>query len=147
MLGPELAGATVVDLFAGSGALGLEALSRGAAHATFVERSRRAIQCIRENIQALGAGDAAEVIERDVFSYLNGLGADAFDIAVADPPYGRGLAGRLLERYMQVPFARLLSIEHEPGEPLNSPAIARERRYGDTVITFIAAADMEEEGR
>jgi 16S rRNA (guanine966-N2)-methyltransferase len=145
VLGPDLGGARVLDLFAGSGALGLEALSRGAAHATFVERDRRVLRCLRDNIEALDAGAETTVVGSDVFVYLEGLGRDAFDIAVADPPYGHGMAARLVERYIQVPFARLLSVEHEAGERPGLPAGARERRYGDTAITFVNAADLEEE--
>lgn len=144
-LGSELEGASVLDLFAGSGALGLEALSRGAVQATFVERDRRALEYLRDNIAALDAGSMARVVASDVFAYLDSIGAAAFEIAFADPPYGRGLASRVVERYEGNPFARILSVEHEPGEPLSSPRAGDERRYGDTVITFISAADLEED--
>ncbi len=145
VLAPELPGARVLDLFAGSGALGLEALSRGAAHATFVESDRRVLDCLRANVAALEAGERATVVARDVFRYIDGLEADAFDLAMADPPYSRGLAKRLVDRYRRKPFARILSIEHDVGEALELPPSAVERRYGDTAITIISAVDAEED--
>jgi 16S rRNA (guanine966-N2)-methyltransferase len=145
VLGSELEDATVLDLFAGTGALGLEALSRGARHATLVERGGRVLKCLRVNVAALEAEELVTIVGADVFAYLDGLAPGAFDIALADPPYGEGMARRLVESYRRSPFARILSVEHEPDETLGSPAGAVERRYGDTVITFIAASDLEEE--
>jgi 16S rRNA (guanine966-N2)-methyltransferase len=139
VLGDELDGATVLDLFAGTGALGLEALSRGARHATFVENDRHVLRCLRANIQSLGAGDQASIFDVNVFRYLDGLAAAAFDLAFADPPYGAGLAAKLVKRYMLVPFARLFSVEHAPDEVLELPTGAEQRRYGDTVVTFISS--------
>ncbi len=145
VLATWLEGARVLDLFAGSGALGLEALSRGADHATFVEKDRRALECLRANIAALAAGDSCTVVNADVFSYLAGVERGAYDIAFADPPYARGLANRLVKRYVRGPFSGLLSVEYERGEPIELPPSADERRYGDTVIAFIVASDLEEE--
>ncbi len=145
VLGPVLEGAAVVDLFAGTGALGLEALSRGAGHATFVERDRRALDSLRQNIAALDAGDLCTIVNANVFAYLDTLAPESFDLALADPPYAKGLADRLVKRYMRVPFARILSVEHGAGERLELPAAAEERRYGDTVIAFVVVADLKEE--
>lgn len=139
VLGDELDGASVLDLFAGTGALGLEALSRGARHATFVENDNRVLQCLRSNIQSLGARERTSVVTVNVFRYLDGLAPAAFDIAFADPPYGAGLAAKLVKRYMMVPFARLLSVEHAPDETLELPADSEQRRYGDSVVTFIGS--------
>ena len=138
VLGAELEDATVLDLFAGTGALGLEALSRGARQATFVERDHRVLVGLRANVEALGAGDCATIVAGNVFGYLNGLAPGAFDIAVADPPYGEGLAARLVKHYMKVPFARVLSVEHTLDEKLELPVGADQRRYGDTMITFLS---------
>jgi 16S rRNA (guanine966-N2)-methyltransferase len=145
VLGPELPGARILDLFAGSGALGLEALSRGAAHATFVESDRRVLKCLQANIAALDAGERTTVVAMDALRYVDGLETRAFDIALADPPYSQGLANRLVERYVRNPFVRILSVEHEVGETLTLPPSAVERRYGDTAITLISAADSEED--
>lgn len=145
VLAPELEGATVLDLFAGTGALGLEALSRGARHATLVERGGRILRCLRDNVTALEAQEMVTIVAADVFAYLDGLAPGAFDIALADPPYGQGLAERLLKAYRRSRFAGILSVEHGLDDAPGAPAGAVERRYGDTVVTFITAADLEEE--
>lgn len=131
---PSLAEARVLDLFAGSGALGLEALSRGAAAATFVEDDPRAIAALRANIEALGAADRATVVRTDAVRFVKGLEAAAFDIAFADPPYDQRLATAVADRWLAVAFARILGVEHSPREPL--PGAGDTRRYGDTAITF-----------
>jgi 16S rRNA (guanine966-N2)-methyltransferase len=147
VLRPVIRGARVLDLYAGSGALGLEALSRGAAHATFVERDARVLRFLRENIAALDVADRVTVVAGDALAYVERLDEGAFDIALADPPYGQGLATRLLQSYRRRPFARILSVEHRADEPLALPPAAEERRYGDTLIAFVTAADLEEEER
>jgi 16S rRNA (guanine966-N2)-methyltransferase len=136
----HLPGASVVDLFAGSGALGLEALSRGAASAVFVEIAPASLRALSENIAALGAGSAATVHRADVLRFVESLPAYTFDIAFADPPYGHGTASRLAERWLATPFARILGIEHRVGETM--PHGSDSRRYGSTVVTF-----YESEGR
>lgn len=146
VLGDALVGARVLDLFAGSGALGLEALSRGARRVTFVERSARVLACLHANIAALDATPLATVVRADVFDYLARLAAGEFDFAVADPPYGEGLADRLVQEFQRRPFARVLSVEHRLDDALRLPTGAEQRRYGDTVITFISAAELKEEG-
>ena len=130
----DLPDARVLDLFAGSGALGLEALSRGARSADFVELNAKSLAALRANIALLDAGAACIVHRADVLRYIARLDADAFDVAFADPPYRLGLAGRVVERWMEVPFARVLGIEHEKGIEL--PASGDRRVYGDTVVTF-----------
>ncbi len=94
----RLGRARVIDLFAGSGALGLEALSRGAAQVLFVEQDPRALQVLRSNVAALAAGDSCRIVAGDVFSFLRGaLGPPvAVDLLLADPPYG-GLSRQVAE--------------------------------------------------
>lgn len=135
----ELPGARVLDLFAGSGALGLEALSRGAAHATFVERSPRALRALRENVRTLGAEDVCTIVRGDAMAFVERLDDLDYDLALADPPYGEGLAARLAERFGEMPFAHSLWIEHRVSEPIEWPPGARSRRYGDTLLTLIPA--------
>lgn len=135
----ELPGSRVLDLFAGSGALGIEALSRGAAHATFVENSPRALQALRANLRKLGVKDEAAVVRANALEYAARLKPGEFDLALADPPYGQGLAARLATLFIQQPFARSLWIEHRADEPLPELTGARTRRYGDTAITHIPA--------
>jgi 16S rRNA (guanine966-N2)-methyltransferase len=138
-LGGRLDALTVLDLFAGSGALGLEALSRGAAHATFVEIARASLKSLEDNVRLLGAGDRVTVVKGDALKYARKLGPAAFDLALADPPYGAGHAAALLERFREVPFARELWVEHRSGEPLPEMPGLGHRRYGDTTLTTIVA--------
>ena len=133
ILMPELPDARVLDLFAGSGALGLEAISRGAASADFVEIGSKSLAALRANISALGAAAAAIVHRADAMRYVATLGENAFDIAFADPPYDAGLGSKLAERWLSLPFARVLTIEHRVDEIL--PGNGERRKYGDTVVT------------
>src|SRR5689334_3761134 len=134
MVGPELPGARVLDLFAGSGALGLEALSRGAASADLVEIAPKSLGAIRENIESLGAGEQVVVHRADALRFVESLAPQAYDVAFADPPYGLSLATRLAERWLATPFAAVIGIEHRRDERL--PGDGDSRRYGDTVITI-----------
>ena len=90
MLGDCITGARFLDLFAGSGAVGLEALSRGAALAVFVERNPKHIECIRKNIAALAPSPMPQLVRADVYRWIAAYRAEAFDIAFADPPYALG---------------------------------------------------------
>jgi 16S rRNA (guanine966-N2)-methyltransferase len=142
-LGGRLEGARVLDLFAGSGALGLEALSRGADSVVFVERARGALAALRANIEVLGAHSRCTVVERDVFRYLGSL-EERFDIALADPPYAKGAATRLVQAFLARPFARELWLEHPVREQLPLPEGARTRRYGDTALTTLILQGADE---
>ena len=130
--------ARVLDLFAGSGALGLEALSRGAATADLVEVSQASLRAIHDNIEALGAENAV-VRRADALRFAEGLEPNAYDLAFADPPYRLGLAQKLAERWLEVPFAAVIGIEHQAREPM--PEGGDLRRYGDTAITFYGLQD------
>jgi 16S rRNA (guanine966-N2)-methyltransferase len=131
---PELVGARVLDLFAGSGALGLEALSRGAAVAEFVELAPQSLKTLRQNADSLGAGDTAVIHRADALRFVVALEPHAFDVAFADPPYGLSLATRLAALWLEVPFASVLGIEHRVDEVL--PGGGDRRKYGDTVVTM-----------
>ena len=141
-LGDRVPGATVLDLFAGSGALGIEALSREAARVHFVESDRRAAATLRRNLERLGLAGRGELSRVDVFRFLEGLGerrpVRSFDLALADPPYGGGMARRLAERFRRSPFAGLLCLEHAPSALEGVGGVVWERRYGDTALTFLA---------
>jgi 16S rRNA (guanine966-N2)-methyltransferase len=141
MLQPALPDALVLDLFAGSGGLGLESLSRGARHATFVERSGGAIRTLRANIRRLGAEPLCTVVRADALRFVDELGPGAFDLALADPPYDSGAARALADRFLRRPFARSLWIEHRVGDPLPESPSADTRRYGDTLLTRYLAAE------
>jgi 16S rRNA (guanine966-N2)-methyltransferase len=131
---PSLAGAKVLDLFAGSGALGLEALSRGAREVHFVENAARSLEAVAGNIEALGAGERARVHRKDALKFLDNLAEERFDIAFADPPYDKGLATAVAERWLKNPFADLVGIEHRRDEKL--PGEPDVRRYGGTAISL-----------
>jgi 16S rRNA (guanine966-N2)-methyltransferase len=144
MLGP-LDGERVLDLFAGSGALAIEALSRGAATATLVERDGRAIEVIRANLEALGLGpDEARVVHRPARAALRdaSTAGDAYDLVLLDPPYRDAPAlGRELSQALPAvlaPAARVVT-ESDRRSPLDLDLpVARERRYGDTLIRIHA---------
>lgn len=138
-LGAAVQEARVLDLFAGSGALGLEALSRGAEHVVFVERARGAVRCLEANVARLGAGPECTVVHGEAVTYLDRAEPYAFDIVLADPPYGQGLAGELIERFLQSPFAKELWVEHRRSDNVPEAEGARTRRYGDTVLTTLSA--------
>jgi 16S rRNA (guanine966-N2)-methyltransferase len=138
-VGPALEGAVVLDLFAGSGALGLEALSRGAKSAVFVERSRGALSTLRANIELLEAGSQTRVTTSDAMAFVDRLEGVKFDVAFADPPYGFGLALRLLEAFVASPFASQLWVEHRTTDPISDFEGLRQRRYGDTVLSILEA--------
>jgi 16S rRNA (guanine966-N2)-methyltransferase len=134
---PDLPGARVLDLFAGSGALGLEALSRGAEVAEFVELAPKSLRTLKENVDSLGAGDAAIIHRADALRFVASLEPHAFDVAFADPPYGLSLATRLAALWLEVPFAKVLGIEHRVDEVL--PGAGDRRKYGDTSVTIYRA--------
>lgn len=136
ILGPELADARVLDLFAGSGALGLEALSRGARHATFVELNAPSLAAIKANITALGAEDVTTVRRGDAMRIAAALEPGAFDLALADPPFSIDHASRLADLWRDRPFAGILAVEHPPTVTLPG---ADTRRWGDIAVSFFRA--------
>jgi 16S rRNA (guanine966-N2)-methyltransferase len=136
---PVLPGARVLDLFAGTGALGLESLSRGAAWADFVELSPRTIRTLEENVAKLGAGPRCAVHRGDAVAFAakvarGGAGKPAYDVAFADPPYHENLAEAVAALWLAAPFATIFGVEHESTTQL--PAGGDTRRYGDTAITI-----------
>jgi len=130
----ELVEALVLDLCAGSGALGLEALSRGAAHVDFVEQAPASLRTLAGNIDLLGAADRCAVIKADAMRHVAGLRAGAYDVAFADPPYADRTAAAIAEQWLRVPFAHILGVEHAAS--LQLPGGGDTRRYGDTALTF-----------
>ena len=136
ILGGQLAHSRVLDLFAGSGALGLEALSRGAASVEFVERNAEAVAALEKNIEHLGVAKLTTVRRQDALRFVERLREDAYDVVLADPPYADGVADRLFALFRAVPFGRILSVEH----PAAAGTLGDEtRRYGSTALSFCYA--------
>ncbi len=142
--------AHVLDLFAGAGSLGIEALSRGARFATFVERDRRAAECIRGNLEKTRLSTQAEVICLDAFMALaRTLSARSFDFVFADPPYTSAaqptdFAGQLIVSDLLPPILKpggLFVLEKSPRQPLPTDEsgwkIIRQKRYGTTEVLFL----------
>ena len=147
ILEPDLPGARVLDLFAGSGAAGIEALSRGAAGAVFVERDGRAARTIGENLRATGlAGPAAVVVQSDALGWLRrDVVGGPFAVVIVDPPYAEtGLLGDILARLgaADAPLAAGARVvakhfwRDRPPERIGLLASERERRFGETALTF-----------
>ena len=135
----DIPGARVLDLYAGSGALGLEALSRGAVSADFVETSARSLEALKANITSLDAGGSARVHRKAVLDFAKSLEPGAFDVAFADPPYAGGDAGKLASLWLSRHFSAILSVEHAAGVSL--PEGGQTRRYGSTAITIYRNAE------
>jgi 16S rRNA (guanine966-N2)-methyltransferase len=148
-LTPWIDGARVLDLFSGAGGVGLEALSRGAAHATFVERDARALAALRENIETLGVRDRARVLRGDVARELTRLYTESarFDIVFLDPPYDTDLVPTTLEQLggggltaaNAVVIAQHLT-KRAPSAIIGALGAFRTRRFGETTLTFYRAA-------
>jgi 16S rRNA (guanine966-N2)-methyltransferase len=142
---PALDGARVLDLCSGSGALGLEALSRGAAHCDFVEREPRVLTTLRLNLATLGAETRATVHRADAVRFVTERepGAPHWDVAFADPPYGDDTAAELAACWLRTPFATIFGVEHAAGTTLpdattGPPGATADRRvYGGTAITIL----------
>ncbi len=144
-LAPHLPGARILDLFAGTGALGLEALSRGAAAVDFVESGGEALHALKANVAALkvrplGRGQrpsaenrSARIFKQDAIPFVQRLEAGAYDLAFADPPYGSLKLDRIIERWQAIPFASILVAEHAADHVV---ATGQARlTYEDTVLT------------
>jgi 16S rRNA (guanine966-N2)-methyltransferase len=152
ILEPDLPGASFLDLFAGSGAAGIEALSRGAAAATFVEKDATAVAAIEQNLRA--AGLAGDVVRGDAEAWLGRSGIGPFDLVVVDPPYAEtALMDRVLER-LGAPDAPLAGgsrvvAKHfwrdRPPERVGMLAIERDRRFGETALTFYRREEAQPE--
>ncbi len=146
LLGKYLEGARVLDLFAGSGAVGLEALSRGAASADFVDDSPAALHALKANVAArklkppkkgrppTAKHKAARVFKRDAIPFVHRLSENAYDIAFADPPYGSRKLDRIIERWHECPFAPILGVEHAPDHEV--PEGVRRLAFDASVVTL-----------
>lgn len=151
ILQPELPGARVLDLFAGTGAVGIEALSRGAAHCLFNDREPRAIRTIQQNLESARLGDRARVSRRDAFSLLRGAPEEAYDLIYVAPPQYEGLWRKALEALDGAPrwgrpeglvIAQIHPREDEPLALRRLEEIDR-RRYAGVQLQFYAWRETE----
>jgi 16S rRNA (guanine966-N2)-methyltransferase len=141
----DVEGARVLDMFAGSGALGIEALSRGAAHATFIDQAKPALVTVRANLRDLGLADRATVLAGDAVA----LGArhepaTPWQLVFVDPPYRSDLAVRAVQTLAHLAPDAVIVVEHDrrnaPPENLGSLLRTDQRRYGDTLVSFYRRA-------
>jgi 16S rRNA (guanine966-N2)-methyltransferase len=129
-------GARVLDLFAGSGALGFEALSRGAVSVDFVEVHRASLVVLKANAETLKVEDRVTIHRVDGLRFAERLHAGAYDVAFADPPYAGDQAAQLVALFRATPFAKVFAIEHAADQLMPGDDT---RRYGDTAVTFVNA--------
>ena len=144
----RLGGARCVDMFAGTGAMGLEALSRGAASCDFVELFQTNLNLLGQNIEALMPEEAGlrttpdaprtRIFRADALRFAAKLAPLAYDVAFADPPYTTGHAARIARIFRERRFARILGVEHDKSEDVGD---GDHRTYGSTVLTFLEAGD------
>lgn len=144
-------GLDVLDLYAGTGALGIEAISRGAARCTFVEADRKTVKLIDENLRELGVAARATVVARDALAFV-GAARTTFDLIVADPPYALTTFDRLLHEVFSRGLLRgsgLFMLEHssamQPRTPSGAMVVAS-RRFGETAVTFFGRSEAETPG-
>ena len=149
ILAPRIDGARVLDGFAGTGAVGIEAISRGASHVTFVEHDRRAVALIEENLRACGVEGGYTIDRGDTATVLSVLGSNAFDLILLDPPYDFTTMTAVLGASARALAAGgLVVLEHATRrEPDSTDVLEPVRRVksGDSALTFFAARALEKE--
>lgn len=134
LLEPVLEGARVLDLFAGTGALGLEAMSRGAKYADFVETRPASLHALKANVAALHVREKTRIFKKDALVFASAVEAGAYTVAFADPPYQSRQLDRLLEIWRETPFADVLAVEHAHDHAL--PLRGERHDFDDTAITL-----------
>lgn len=157
MLRPVLAGARFIDVCSGTGAVGIEALSNGAAHTTFVDVDKRSVRLIRDNLGKLALLEQASVVKGDADGYVSGLQGTEFDVLFADPPFESGLQEGLLltlsEHLRDVADGCIIIMEHASRQPLHERYDGKvinlesykERCYGDISMTFFRVTTRRNE--
>ena len=133
LLGDEVRDARVLDLFAGTGALGLEALSRGARTADFVETRPASLHALKANVIRLRMRERTRIFKRDALPFAAALTEDRYDLAFVDPPYNSRMLDRVIESWQASRFARILTVEHARAHPL--PPGAQRLVFDETAVT------------
>jgi len=143
-IGARIVDARVLDLYAGSGAIGIEALSRGAASATFVEHARPAVAAIRDNLGRTGLAAVADIHVMEVARFLSATNAPAWDVVILDPPYAERTLDLPLERLVpHLAPGGLVVVKHFWRTPMPTGlglSPTRSRRFGETALTFLEEA-------
>ncbi len=134
LLAPHLRDARVLDLFAGTGALGLEALSRGAKSADFVEFRPSSLHALKANVVKLRVKECTRIFKRDALPYAAMLGENSYDITFADPPYESRMLDRVIDTWREGRFSRILAVEHARTHKL--PVGGLQRTFEDSAITI-----------
>jgi 16S rRNA (guanine966-N2)-methyltransferase len=134
MLAADLPRARILDLFAGTGALGLEAISRRAQSADFVEIRPASLHALRANVAALRLRDRTRIFKRDALPFAAALTSDSYDLAFVDPPYESRMLDRVLETWHTSRFARVLAVEHALTHEL--PRGAKRLTFDETSVTI-----------
>ena len=137
LLERDLPGARILDLFAGTGALGLEAMSRGARSADFVETRPASLHALKANVAALHVRERTRIFKKDALPFAEALQAGAYDLCFADPPYESKMLDRLIDIWLRTPFAATLSVEHAVEHEL-APG-GKRRVFEDTAVTVYQA--------
>ena len=143
IFGPDIEGKSILDLYAGSGSLGIEAISRGASKAHFVDSARRCVDMIRRNVQKLGISDACTVSRQDVVKFIRGWQGEGFDLVFVDPPF---LSGRLGEVLVFLGTSKIVKdgtqvvARSHWREDVPIPqgyAVVKRRKFGENVVIFL----------
>lgn len=134
LLKADLPSARVLDLFAGTGALGLEAISRGAHRADFVEMRPDSLHALRANVALLRLRERTRIFKRDAIPFAAALAEDSYDVAFADPPYGSRMLDRVIEGWRATRFARVFAVEHAREHEL--PAGGYQRTFDSSAVTI-----------
>ena len=133
-LAGDIQGARVLDLFAGTGAVGIEAVSRGARRADFVEFRPASLHALKANVAALGLRRQTRVFKRDAIPFAEALGAESYDVAFADPPYASKILDRVIAAWSQRRFARVFAVEHDPAHDL--PPGGHQLTFPEAAVTI-----------
>ena len=158
ILSREIRGSRFLDLFAGTGGVGIEALSRGAAHATFIEMDRKILQLVRDNLQITKLADRADTLQADAFKFLEqanrSSGRTPYDIIYVAPPQYHEMAARALSLLDSSPLVSdngLVIVQIDPKEregvaavPCTRLVLTSERRYGNTLLMFYRVPSKED---
>lgn len=145
LLEKDLKGARVLEIYAGTGALGLEALSRGARSVDFVENGASALHSLKANVAALRVRKRTRIFKRDALPFIDRLDRHAYDIALADPPYRSKQPDRVVEQWLRTRFSRILVVQHAADHPL--PGRGKRHVLGDSALTIFRSRPPRRKSR